>query len=38
MDDAGSEARTEIALINATGPGGLRRCGLGDALGTTLLL
>lgn len=24
VDDAGSEARTEIALINATGPGGLR--------------
>lgn len=34
-------ARTEIVLINATGPGGgLGRCGLGDALllGTTLLL
>lgn len=40
VDDAGSRARTEIVLINATGPGGLGRCGLGDALplATTLLL
>lgn len=29
VDDAGSRARTEIVLINATGPGGgLGRCGL----------